>query len=302
MEGYFDHLFLEPARHLVGRAVALYNRDKASALAEFSNPQGDFVDGEHYVYALDSTGVVLAHGANPDFVGEDFYRVTDSDGKQFIQEIVESADQKGSGYVEYRWPDPVTKAERPKTVFFVKTDRAIICSGVYGAHPASCIPEEGADQDYCPPASPDPAIEPFKNMRAVDPSPELIADDAKRMVEKATAFYMVNDSEVALAEFSNRNGRYVKGEQYVFVLDTTGRMLAHGVDKDYIGKDFYRKMDSDGRRFIKDIVDKANELGSGWVEYKWFNPVTKREELKTVYFKKANGVIICSGIYNWNVS
>lgn len=297
MEGYFDQLLLEPARRLVERAVALYSRDKAIALAEFSNPQGGFIDGEHYVYALDTTGVMLAHGANPDFVGQDFYRVTDFEGKQFIREIVESAGQKDSGYVEYRWPDPVTRAQRPKTVFFIKTANAIICSEVYGALPAYCMPGDSTDEDYRPPAS-NPELEPFMKMRAADPLPELIADDAARMVEKAVAFYKANDPSVALAEFSNPNGRFVIEEQYVFVLDTTGRMLAHGVYRDYVGKDFYRTVDSDGRRFIREIVDKANELGCGWVEYKWFNPVTRKEGLKTVYFKKTNGVILCSGIYN----
>ena len=295
MEGYFNHLLVEPARRLVERAVALYNVDKAIALAKFSDPHGSFVDGEHYLYVLDSTGIMLAHGAHPDFVGQDFYRVTDSEGKQFIRDIIESAYQKNSGCVEYRWPDPVTSTERPKTVFFIKTDSAIICSGVYGAHPGSDISEDLTEEQHLPA---EPGFESFKNIRATDSPQELVIDDAKRMVEKAEVFYKANNPAVAMAEFSNPKGRFVSGEQYVFVLDTTGRMLAHGVNRGYVGKDFYRTMDSDGWRFIQHIVGEANEMGSGWVEYKWFNPVTKKETLKTVYFKKINGVIICSGIYN----
>jgi signal transduction histidine kinase len=71
------------------------------------------------------------------------------------------------------------------------------------------------------------------------------------------------------------------------------------MNKKYVGKDFYRITDFDGRSFIKDIVDTANAEGSGWVEYKWLDPVTKTERPKTVYFEMTNGVIICSGIYNY---
>jgi cytochrome c len=47
----------------------------------------------------------------------------------------------------------------------------------------------------------------------------------------------------------------------------------------------------------KEIVDMANNVGSGWVEYKWFNPATRREQLKTVYFEKFENLIFCSGVY-----
>ena len=89
----------------------------------------------------------------------------------------------------------------------------------------------------------------------------------------------------------------LKANNIIFVLDSTGVMLAHGVNQQYVGKDFYRIIDSDGKSFIKDLVDTANAEGSGWVEYKWVDRVTKTEQSKIVYFKYTNGVIICSGIY-----
>jgi hypothetical protein len=177
----------------------------------------------------------------------------------------------------------------------------IICSGVYGGNPASSILEHPADEDavLTPltnvfPSS-DLAIDTQMEEHLVEP----VLDDAKRFAEEAIAFYKLNDKAIALAEFSNPQGRFVKGEQYVFVLDSTGVMLAHGMNKKYVGKDFYRITDFDGRSFIKDIVDTANAEGSGWVEYKWLDPVTKTERPKTVYFEMTNGVIICSGIYNY---
>ena len=104
---------------------------------------------------------------------------------------------------------------------------------------------------------------------------ELVPDDAKRWVEKAIAFYRANGKGTALAEFSSPHGRLVRDGQYVYVLDVNGTMLAHPVNAKYVGKDFYRIQDSDGKHFIKEIVDTANNGGSGWVEYKWFNPARK---------------------------
>jgi hypothetical protein len=293
-------LVLDKVRHFVEEAVAFYKRmPKAIALAEFSSPQGRFVKGDQYVYVLDSTGVMIAHPVNENFVGQDFYYVTDFDGKSFIKEIVDKANAEGSGWVEYKWLDYITKTERPKIVYFQKTHGVIICSGVYGGNPSSSIQEHPTDEDavLTSPTNAFPASDPAMDTQMEEHLEELIPDDAKRFVEKAVAYYRINGRAVALAEFSNPQGRFVKGELYLFVLDSTGVMLAHGVNQKYVGKDFYRIVDSDGKHFLKDIVDTANAEGSGWMEYKWVDPVTKTEQPKIVYFKQTNGVIICSGIY-----
>ena len=300
MEGLIMELVLDKARHVVEEAVAFYQRmPKAIALAEFSSPRGRFAKGDQYVYVLDSTGVMIAHPVNESFVGQDFYYVTDVDGRSFIKEIVDTANAEGSGWVEYKWLDYITKTERPKIVYFEKTHGVIICSGIYGGNPASGILEHPTDEDavLASPTNFFPASDLAMDTQMEEHVVELVLDDAKRFVEKAIAFYRVNDRAVALAEFSNPQGRFAKGKQYLFVLDSTGMMLAHGVNKKYVGKDFYRIMDSDGKSFIKEIVDIANAEGSGWVEYKWVDPLTKTELPKIVYFERTNGVIICSGIY-----
>jgi signal transduction histidine kinase len=54
---------------------------------------------------------------------------------------------------------------------------------------------------------------------------------------------------------------------------------------------------SDGSSFIREIVEVANTKGSGFVDYKWYNPVTKEDLVKHVYFEKVDDVIISSGVY-----
>ena len=122
-------------------------------------------------------------------------------------------------------------------------------------------------------------------------------EEAKQFVKKAIAFYKKAGKAVALAEFTNQKGPFVAGEQYVFVLNLKGTMLAHGVNEKYIGMDFCDVKDSDGRSFIREIVEVTNTKGSGFVDYKWYNPVTKEDLVKHVYFEKVDDVIICSGVY-----
>ena len=120
---------------------------------------------------------------------------------------------------------------------------------------------------------------------------------AKEWVVNAVNFYKNSGKEIALAEFTNPKGPFVQDDMYIFALDAQGTMLAHGVNEKYIGQSFINIKDSDGKDFIREIVNSANEKGSGWVDYQWYNPVTKEKKPKSVYFEKADDLIICSGIY-----
>jgi len=301
MDGYVIELALDEARCWVDEAIAFYRATgKEIALVEFSNPQGRFVKGEQYLYVLDINGTMLAHPVNEKYVGKDFYRVQDSAGKSFIKEIVDTANDRGFGWVDYKWFDPATKSELPKTVYFEKVNGMIFCSGVYrenvGLPPAEHVFSEIVGHEI-PAESVFASSRPAIDVLLEEEVMELVPDDARNWVKKAMVFYKANGRGVALAEFTNREGRFFQDERYIFVVDFNGAMLAHPVNEKYVGKDFYRIKDSDGKSFIKEIVDAAGNGGSCWVEYKWFNPATKKEQLKTVYFEKVDNMIFCSGVY-----
>ena len=120
---------------------------------------------------------------------------------------------------------------------------------------------------------------------------------AKKWVEQAIAFYKVSGKRIALAAFTDVSGMFVNGEMYIYVLNPSGTMLAHGVNEKFVGEEFIELRDSDGKPFIKEIVDTANEKGSGWVEYKWYNPVTREWRPKIAYFERIDNLIICAGAY-----
>jgi signal transduction histidine kinase len=122
-------------------------------------------------------------------------------------------------------------------------------------------------------------------------------EEAKAFVQKAIQFYKKTGKAIAMAEFTNPKGPFVQGDMYVFVLNLKGTLLSHGVNEKYIGQDFIHVKDSDGRSFVREIVDVANAKGKGIADYKWYNPKTKEDLQKEVYFEKVDDVIICSGIY-----
>ena len=122
-------------------------------------------------------------------------------------------------------------------------------------------------------------------------------DEAKAWVDKAVAFYKSSGKRIALAEFTNPKGPFVQDELYIYVLNLKGTMLAHGVNEKFVGEEFLGLADSDGKFFIREIVDTANAKGSGWVEYKWYHPVTKAWLPKLAYFEKVDDLIICSAAY-----
>lgn len=120
---------------------------------------------------------------------------------------------------------------------------------------------------------------------------------AKERVTKAIHFYSHSGKDIAMAEFTNPKGPFVQDERYIFVLDHEGTMLAHGVNDKYAGKNFIDLKDPEGKSFIREIIDTAKVEGSGFVDYKWYNPLTKETKPKSVYFEKVDEMIFCGGTY-----
>lgn len=117
---------------LVKEAVQYLKKNgKEAAFAEFSNPKGHFVNGELYVVATGLDGVVLANGSNARMIGKNIRDIKDADGKLFVQEQIKLVTAQGSGWVNFRWPNPVTKAIEPKTVYVERVDDLLLGSGIY---------------------------------------------------------------------------------------------------------------------------------------------------------------------------
>lgn len=122
------------------------------------------------------------------------------------------------------------------------------------------------------------------------------AAEAKSMVEKAVAFLKANGKDKAFKEFTEGT-QFKKDDLYVFVIDMQGMTLSHGGNPKLVGKDMSGLKDADGKLFIKDMIDGASAKGSGWSDYKWTNPVTKKIDPKSTFFQKVDDVVLGCGIY-----
>jgi cytochrome c len=124
--------------------------------------------------------------------------------------------------------------------------------------------------------------------------------DAIALTDKAAAYLKANGEAKAFAEFNKKDGPFtdMSKDLYVFVFDMTGKCLSHGANPALIGRDLSGLKDSDGKFFIKDFTTVAKTKGSGWIDYNWSNPTTKKIEPKSSYvLKVADNVLIGCGIY-----
>jgi len=123
------------------------------------------------------------------------------------------------------------------------------------------------------------------------------AKEAQAMVDKAIAYFNANGKAAAFAAFDDPKGKFVKEDLYIYVVDMAGDIVSHGANKKLVGQHFIDIKDSNGKLFFREIIDVANKKGSGWVDYTWTNPVSKKVEPKSAYLKKSGDLIFCSGVY-----
>lgn len=116
------------------KAIAyIKEHGKDKAFAEFANPANTtFHDRDLYVYVYDMKGVAVAHGVNPKMVGRNLLELRDGEGKYIVKNFIETANgPAGKGWVEYKWPNPVTKQVDLKAGYVERSGDLIVGSGIY---------------------------------------------------------------------------------------------------------------------------------------------------------------------------
>ncbi|AOG24183.1 cache domain-containing protein [Acidovorax sp. RAC01] len=103
------------------------------AFKDFTNKENKaWQKKDLYVFAYNSEGVNMAHGANDKLVGKNLIDLKDPNGKPLIRELRDTA-QKGGGWVEYDWPHPQSKKIESKISYTRKMTNfdGFIGVGVY---------------------------------------------------------------------------------------------------------------------------------------------------------------------------
>lgn len=122
------------AEAMVKKAVAFLKANgKEKSFAEFSNPKGQFVDRDLYIFVYDMQGTNLAigNGNASKMVGKNLIEMRDADGRYIIKGFIELLNAKGKGWFDYKWPNPVSKAVEQKSGYVEKVDDMIVGSGIY---------------------------------------------------------------------------------------------------------------------------------------------------------------------------
>lgn len=120
------------AELLVRKAVDYLKKNgKEKALAAFSDPRGPFTYRDLYIAAYDLTGKCVAHGQKAERIGKNMLADKDPDGKAFVAERIQVAKEKGSGWQQYKFMNPLDKRVEDKVAYFELVEDVVLACGAY---------------------------------------------------------------------------------------------------------------------------------------------------------------------------
>jgi cytochrome c len=122
-------------------------------------------------------------------------------------------------------------------------------------------------------------------------------DEAVAMVRRGVAYIQVHGRDRAYAQINKHPGPFTDRDLYLVVYGLDGIVRAHGANPAMIGKNLLDFKDIDGKAFVQERVDMAQQRQSFWQTYKFINPVSKKIEQKSAYCEKLADIVVCGGVY-----
>lgn len=120
---------------LVEKAAVLVDKQGKAAFAEFRKKDSEWFHGNTYLFAYDMQANVLLNPAFPQREGTNVTGGKDARGKLFHQAIIETAQSKGSGWVDYWFPKPGQTEPAQKWTYVKKVTidgvPGLVASGFY---------------------------------------------------------------------------------------------------------------------------------------------------------------------------
>ena len=118
-------------------------------------------------------------------------------------------------------------------------------------------------------------------------------EEAIAMVKRVQEQFKKDGPEATFKAVSDKSVKeYHDRDLYPFIYfrdgDKKGLCVAHGARPALIGKKLIDLKDQDGKYLVRELADVANGPGSGWVDYKWPNPITNKIEDK-IELRRENG-------------
>jgi len=123
------------AQSLVKEATAFERANGREALLKETNQgSGRFhVKGgeDLYIFVYDLKGTCLAIGFQSQLVGVNRWNAKDPDGKLFVQEIIQTGQTRGGGWVDYKYTNPKSGKVEAKTSYVESVDGMVVGCGIY---------------------------------------------------------------------------------------------------------------------------------------------------------------------------
>jgi signal transduction histidine kinase len=129
--GYYPDTTRNTAKELVRKGYAYMKKQgKTIAADEFTDKMNEtFRYGDLFLVVYDMAGMCIAHGGNPEMVGQNQYNVRDEDGNYYVRTMLASAKRNKSGWETFK------KNKSFEAVYFEKIDLGIesyvITCGLY---------------------------------------------------------------------------------------------------------------------------------------------------------------------------
>lgn len=251
------------ARALFDQAVKyLEANGTEKAWSAFNDRKGPFVKKDLYVYVIDREGTYIANGAAPDsLIGLKVLDSVDAAGNPLFRHMIAVTDKQSEARIRYVWLNRKTNHVEPKFAWLHRQGDHILGVGYY--------------------------------------APRSTADDARKMLDEATAQVKKVGIAKSLAAFNDQRGAFVRDDLYVFAINLeTGKFEAHGMNPKWTGTDASDLRDVEGNALVKEMLAQVKSQGEGRVDYVWRNPVTNAIEKKRSFVRRANGSLIGVGFYS----
>lgn len=262
LAGAADHATPREARALFNEAVAyLKANGNEKAWAAFNDRKGHFVKKDLYVYVIDRQGTYVANGAAPDsLIGLKVLDSVDAAGSPLFREMIAVTEKQAEARIRYVWLNRKSNRVEPKFAWLHRQGDYILGVGYYAVRST--------------------------------------ADDARKLLDAASAQIRKQGLAAALASFNDTKGPFVRDDLYVFAVNLqSGRFEAHGMNPKWTGTDASDLHDVEGKPLIREMLELARSKGEGTVDYVWRNPVTNAVEQKRSFVRRENGSMIGVGFY-----
>ncbi len=258
----------ENLKSFVGEAVTYAKvHGKESALEEFNNVDGSFINGELYIFAYETDGTVIALPYQQELLGTLRAGIPDSNSVEFIDAAIDAA-KAGGGSIYYIYPNPEDDFKEELKLSYVEPvdDGWFVGAGIYLPE----IPAEFNDGEK---------------------------DELVKRVKNARDYAQVNGLLEAVAAFNDPEGSFADGGNYIFAYDYNGTTLALPFQPEYIGTNRLGFSDTYGVKILQWEISVA-KCDGGFVYVHYFDPDTADARLKMCYVTPVDGEwFVGSGIY-----